>query len=242
MYQIGIDEAGRGPAIGPLVVCALGIPESEKEILRKIDAQDSKVLTPKKREEISEKIYLEAENRGWKIGMVVCDATRIDKERNRIDLNRLEVELFKEAIYQTEIDDTKGLIQADACDVNEERFSQRVRKSLGKKWGDWDIQARHKMDAEELLVGAASILAKVCRDKEIEKISKKLGIDIGSGYPSDPKTKKAVKLLVSGDLPNQHLRWSWATVKKAWIDEHETPIPIRSDLGEIGVQSSLNEW
>ncbi len=242
MYQIGIDEAGRGPAIGPLVVCALGMPESEKEILKKIDARDSKEITRKKREEISEKIYLEAENRGWKIGMIVCEASRIDKERNNTDLNRLEVELFKEAIYDTEIEDTKGIIQADACDVNAERFSQRVRNSLGKRWSGWDIQARHKMDTEEILVGAASILAKVCRDKEIEKISEQLGIDIGSGYPSDPKTKDAVKLLVSGDLPNHYLRWSWATVKNAWIDEHRRPIPVRGDLGEIGIQSSLNEW
>ena len=86
MFHIGIDEAGRGPAIGPLVVCALAMPESEKEILRLIGVKDSKKITRKKREEMAERIYLEAENREWGIGIITCKASRIDIERNRIDL------------------------------------------------------------------------------------------------------------------------------------------------------------
>ena len=242
MYHIGVDEAGRGPAIGPLVVCALGMPESEKEILESMGAKDSKSITRKKREELSEQIYLEATKRNWTIGMIVCDASRIDIERNKTDLNKLEVELFKEAIYATGMTRKKGIILADACDVNEQRFRERVRTALGHEWNQWEINARHKMDSEEILVGAASILAKVCRDKEIEKISEALGVDIGSGYPSDPKTKDAVKKLVESEFPNKFLRWSWATVKNAWINTHETPIPIRREIGRIGVQSSLNEW
>ena len=242
MFHIGIDEAGRGPAIGPLVVCALAMPESEKEILKSIGVKDSKKISRQKREEIAERIYLEAEKRDWSIGIIVCKASRIDVERNKTDLNKLEVELFKEAIIATGMKDETGIIQADACDVNEQRFTDRISYSLGEDWDGWEINAKHRMDSDEILVGAASILAKVCRDKEIDEISFLLDADIGSGYPSDPKTKDAVKKLVRNDLPNQYLRWSWATVKNAWIKEHRKPIPIRQELGEIGIQSSLNEW
>ncbi|MBT4475016.1 MAG: ribonuclease HII [Euryarchaeota archaeon] len=242
MYQIGIDEAGRGPAIGPLVVCALGIPNSDTKFLASIGAVDSKQITRKKREEISERIYLEAENRNWKIGIIVCKASRIDIERNKINLNKLEIELFKEAVYETGIKEKNGIVKADACDVNEQRFKERIRNALGAKWKDWEIHARHKMDSEEIIVGAASILAKVRRDKEIEKISDLLNLDVGSGYPSDPKTKEAVKKLVNSKTPNQYLRWSWATVKNAWNSTHDLPIPIREEFGRTRIQSSLNEW
>ena len=102
--------------------------------------------------------------------------------------------------------------------------------------------SKHKMDSEEIIVGAASILAKVRRDKEIEKISDLLNLDVGSGYPSDPKTKEAVKKLVNSKTPNQYLRWSWATVKNAWNSTHDLPIPIREEFGRTRIQSSLNEW
>ena len=242
MYKIGVDEAGRGPAIGPLVVCALCIPDSEIKILESIGAKDSKSISRKKRESLSEKILLMAEEKKWPIGMIVCDASRIDRERSKTNLNILEIELFKEAIQSTGMAKNQGLIQADACDVNEKRFERRVKYALGEKWGHWRIDAKHRMDSEEVLVGAASILAKVCRDKEIRRINNLFDIDIGSGYPSDPKTKEAVKKLVDSELPNQFLRWSWATVKNAWNEVHDTQIPIRQELGDIRIQSSLNDW
>ena len=242
MYKIGVDEAGRGPAIGPLVVCALCVPDSDIKILESIGAKDSKAITPKNRELLSVEIRLMAEEKKWPIGMIICDADRIDIERNKINLNKLEIELFKEAIQSTGMAEYHGLIQADACDVNERRFEQRIKSALGEKWGHWNIDARHRMDSEEVLVGAASILAKVCRDKEINRINNLLDVDIGSGYPSDPKTKKAVKKLVNDELPNQFLRWSWATVKNAWNEVHGTQIPIRQELGDIKIQSSLKEW
>jgi ribonuclease HII len=210
--------------------------------LASIGAVDSKQITRNKREEISERIYLEAENRDWKIGMIICEASRIDIERNKINLNKLEIELFKEAVYETGIKGNIGIIKADACDVNEQRFRERIRNALGTKWSNWEIHAKHKMDYEEKIVGAASILAKVRRDKEIDKISDLLNLDVGSGYPSDPKTKEAVKKLVNSKMPNQYLRWSWATVKNAWAKAHDLPIPIRQELGRTRIQSSLNEW
>ena len=70
MYRIGVDEAGRGPAIGPLVVCALGVPEEDIEVLSDIGAKDSKSMSKKKRMELASEIYSEAEKRRWKIGLI----------------------------------------------------------------------------------------------------------------------------------------------------------------------------
>ena len=76
--------------------------------------------------------------------------------------------------------------------------------------------AEHKADENHPEVSAASIIAKVTRDRLIAEISNELGLDIGSGYPSDPKTKAAVIELVKGETPHDCLRWSWKTVENAW--------------------------
>jgi len=242
MYELGVDEAGRGPAIGPLVVCALAVPTSDIEILTKIGAKDSKSLTGKKRVDLAKKIYSEVEKRDWKVGLITCSAHRIDKERDRTNLNDLEVELFKEAITTTKVEEKYGKIYLDACDINEQRFGNRVRELLGQDWEQWTIESKHKMDLQNVLVGAASILAKVHRDNEIEKIGQLLNLDIGSGYPSDPKTKVAIRELIKGDLPNKYLRWSWATVENIWKKENEKPIPERGQKEGNSKQSSISDW
>ena len=76
--KIGVDEAGRGPVIGPLVVCALCVPEADQSVLRELGAKDSKELSPERRRRISESIYSLAETKGWGIGIVSCDPERID--------------------------------------------------------------------------------------------------------------------------------------------------------------------
>lgn len=194
--KIGVDEAGRGPVIGPLVVCAFAaISESE---LAELGVKDSKLLTVKKREEIYSKLIEMPHN------VVICSPERIDNSDN---LNQLEVELFAEALSVM----PNGEIMLDACDVDAERFARNVSNLSNK-----ECQAEHKADESHLAVGAASVIAKVTRDNLIKEISENLGFDVGSGYPSDPKTIEAVKKLVQGNTPHECLRWSWKTVEKAW--------------------------
>jgi len=242
MYQLGVDEAGRGPAIGPLVVCALGMPSTDVEILMRIGAKDSKSLSKKKRVFLAEQIFLQAKKRNWDVGLITCSASRIDIEREITNLNKLEVELFKEAIVATKAEKYNGEIYLDACDTDEKRFRDRVSSSLGSSWSQWSIKSQHKMDLENILVGAASILAKVHRDKEIEKIGQLLGLEIGSGYPSDPKTRVAIKNLVKGEYPNKFLRWSWVTTENIWLKENRKPIPKRSLVEGNSKQSSISDW
>tara|TARA_B110000196_G_C20630437_1_gene423769 strand:+ start:91 stop:387 length:297 start_codon:yes stop_codon:yes gene_type:complete len=98
------------------------------------------------------------------------------------------------------------------------------------------------MDSQNVVAGAASILAKVKRDEAISVTEAQLGIAIGSGYPSDSLTREAVKELVSGELPHECLRWSWSTVSDAWREVHGGPVPIRAADGSAALQSSLDEW
>lgn len=194
--KIGVDEAGRGSVIGPLVVCAFGsISQSD---LRQMGVKDSKDLSKKKRLELYEILTKMPHN------VIICQPDRIDNSGN---LNDLEVELFAESLAVM----PEGEIMLDACDVDADRFARNVSNLT-----NLSCSAEHKADENHPEVSAASIIAKVTRDLEVEKISKQLGIDVGSGYPSDPKTKLAVKELTKGKTPHECLRWSWKTVSDAW--------------------------
>tara|TARA_B100001287_G_scaffold65088_1_gene53045 strand:- start:1480 stop:2115 length:636 start_codon:yes stop_codon:yes gene_type:complete len=193
--KIGVDEAGRGAVIGPLVVCAFAsVSQSD---LRRLGVKDSKDLSKKRRKELYE-ILIKMPHK-----VVICLPDRIDNSSN---LNTLEVELFAESLSVM----PEGHIMLDACDVDAERFAKNVSEISGR-----ECRAEHKADENHLEVGAASIIAKVTRDNYVEDLSSTLGIDLGSGYPSDPKTKMAVKELIKGRLPHDCLRWSWKTVSDA---------------------------
>ena len=201
--KIGVDEAGRGSVIGPLVVCAFG--SISQTHLIELGVKDSKDLSKKRRNELYEILREMPHN------VILCQPDRIDNSEN---LNDLEVELFAEALSVM----PKGEIMLDACDINANRFAKKV-SGISKL----ACKAEHKADENHPEVSAASIIAKVTRDRAIETLSKELGIDLGSGYPSDPKTKSAVKILVEGEMPHECLRWSWKTVSNA----RGEPSPMR---------------
>ena len=239
---IGVDEAGRGPVIGPLVVCALCIPQSDYGTLREIGARDSKQLSSKRREEIASRIREGAESRDWGIGITICEPSRIDSNSLHSDLNRLEVELFAEAIESASESTQEGIIMVDSCDVDESRFSRRIAARLGQDWSNWEIDSRHSMDSIDPVAGGASILAKVSRDDSISRIEQEVGFTIGSGYPSDGATREAVRKLVLEELPHNDLRWSWSTVSDLWKEVHSTPVPTRSEDESVVRQTMLDEW
>lgn len=241
-WIIGVDEAGRGPVIGPLLVAALAIPAEDVDILSKLNVKDSKDIQPKKRLHIFEEIGERIEKGVWKSGLIRCSAKRIDLNSLNSDLNSLEVELFSEAIVATDLSNDSGFIRADACDVNEGRFRKRLEASLGDDWVNWRVEAKHRMDSVDIVTGGASILAKVSRDSAIEEIAARTGLQIGSGYPSDKTTRVAVEKMLSNGKPHDSLRWSWTTVSDIWQRLHGTPVPIRSDQGGTVVQSSLDDW
>ena len=198
--RCGVDEAGRGSVMGPLVVGAVW--SHDDDILSKIGVRDSKKLTPKVRERMYGEIVEKAD--GWTV--VIASATDIDERRKQMSLNDVELNMFAEAVLAHPCD----TVYADCPDVNEAKFSQRLESLTRGK----EIIAKHKADDTYPVVSAASIVAKVTRDRMIEDLHKELG-DFGSGYPSDHYTMDFISdWMRDNGCPPPHARQSWEPVRQ----------------------------
>ena len=236
--RIGVDEAGRGPCLGPLVIGAFCAPEGDAELLRDIGVRDSKRLTALRRAAIATNLRTMGEDRGWAMTTVELTPPRIDLALAGAGLNHLEIEGFVEAISEVWPSSNPPLVSLDACDVDEDRFGRRVANGLRARGLDpAGVASKHGMDDHDLHVGAASILAKTARDASVKALSEELGIALGSGYPSDPATKNALPHLLQGPEPHPDLRWSWATIERAWSSIHPGPVPVRSERGSFRQRS-----
>jgi len=199
----GVDEAGRGSVVGPLVVAGVTFENDLK--LKEDNVHDSKKIAPKRREILCKKIKVTAVN--YEIKLI--SASDIDHMRKTMTLNEIELNAFSEIIEKLIPD----ICYVDAADVNDERFGRNILTRLSFKP---EIISKHKADDIYPVVGAASILAKTKRDEEVQMMSqefeKKLDIPLGSGYPADPFTKKFLRKWVKkfGKFP-PHTRHSWKT-------------------------------
>ncbi len=198
----GIDEAGRGAVIGPLVIAGVSIEEEKEEEFRKLNVRDSKMIAPRVRVRLAEKIEKLAKD----IVVVKVEACKIDTYRKQgINLNRLEAMKFADIINIIKPD--KAFIDAPE---NPEKLNLFIKKMLQE---NTELVSEHKADSKYPVVSAASIIAKVSRDAEIEKLKKKYG-DIGPGYSSNKITIKWMKDYMArhGKLPDC-VRHSWQTTK-----------------------------
>jgi len=210
----GVDEAGRGPVMGPLVVAAVMVRDEQP--LRELGVADSKLLTRRRREELDLQIRDLAE-----VEMVVVHAAEIDEFMGSNSLNLLEVKHF--AVLIERLCPDKVFI--DAADVVEERFGRRVQDLLTCRPL---MVCEHKADLTYPVVSAASIIAKVARDNIMDQIQESFGRPIGSGYAPDEVTIEFIRtwLKETGSLP-PHVRASWKTAK---------------DLISISKVSKLTDW
>lgn len=201
MLTLGIDEAGRGPVIGPLVIAGVLADSNEFKELKRIGVKDSKLLTPQKREDLFDKIISMVKD--YKI--LIINPKEVDNFVFENRLNELELLKFCEIINYFLPD--KVII--DAPGNNIKKIEVFIRKNLIKK--SVKLVLEHKADLKYEIVGAASILAKVTRDRIIEELKQKYKVNFGSGYMSDPLTQE----FLSKNWNNrefQHLfRKSWAS-------------------------------
>ena len=233
MQIVGVDEAGRGPVLGPHVVGLLSIPDSDEFMLVEQDISDSKHHSAKKRKEQYDWIIQQTEQRQWYVDTIVCPPSRIDIAVYGEGLNLLEVDLFASILNKHNAQcSTPCSILLDACDVNEQRFTNRITERM-KDWPmqDSTIHSEHKADANHRIVGGASIVAKVVRDEIMEELQERLGYTIGSGYPSDPTTIAALPRLIGPEDIHPEVRWSWATVERYWNANYSTTLPKRQPTG-----------
>ena len=180
MLICGIDEARRGPVLGPMVMCGALIEEEDLPNLVKLKPKDSKLLTKEERERLYPKLL--SVLKYYKI--IIMQPNEIDKAVHGHDcLNLNKLEAHKQTEILNEFSPDKAII--DCPSNNIESYGAFFKKSLKNK----KIELVLEHNAERYpLVAAASIIAKVTGDREVELIKKQIGIDFGSGYMSDPKT------------------------------------------------------
>jgi ribonuclease HII len=207
MLISGVDEAGRGPVIGPLVIAGVSIDENDLPKLVNLGVKDSKLLSPQRRETLAVQIKKLA----LKCHIVLLSPAEIDRvvERRRklYKLNRLEAQAMAKVITVLKPD----VVYVDASDILPDRFREHIAENLSFSP---KIICEHKADVNYPIVSAASIIAKVERDRVISQLKKKHG-NIGCGYPSDSNTIKFLEVWIRkfGSYPD-FVRKSWKTAKR----------------------------
>jgi ribonuclease HII len=179
MLTCGIDEAGRGPIIGPMVMAGVLVDEQGAARLKNIDVKDSKMLTQKRRVELFKQIISIAK----KHKIIVVQPKEIDEALNSENMNLNWLEAKTTAQIINSIKPEKAII--DCPSNNIVKYKEYLMNLFDNK--EIETIVEHKADVNYIESAAASILAKVTREAEIEKLKKSIG-DFGSGYLTDPKT------------------------------------------------------
>ncbi len=196
----GIDEAGRGPLIGPMVIAGVVIGEKDLVDLADLGVRDSKKLTRSRREALLGSIVEKA------LTIMVITVSPIDIDRGNI--NEIEVAAIERLLEAfTRI---HGYCPRTYIDLfTTEKHISRLRKICS------NIVAEHGADNRYTVVAAASIVAKTLRDWHIEGLRKAIG-DFGSGYPSDPRTRAWISSKDSEDMAKAapFIRHKWATIRR----------------------------
>ncbi len=207
----GVDEAGRGPVIGPLVVAGVMAGEGEIEALSNLGVKDSKMLAPARREALYEEI-----SRNFKCHVVHLSADDIDRLMLKQSLNEIEAVCYSQVIDALR----PKTAFVDAADVSCRNFERMILKYLVARPS---LIVEHKADERYPVVSAASIVAKVERDFAIKELHKIHG-DFGSGYSSDVRTQRFLKriFLEKGSFPScVRRRWKTAIrIAQPKIDEY----------------------
>jgi ribonuclease HII len=200
----GIDEAGRGPVIGPMVMAIAVIDDMDK--LKNVGVRDSKELSPQGRSRLLNVLrsiltYMDYE---------VIEPETIDRYVYLNALNKLEAEVAVKLIGRALRIVNLVRVYIDSPDPNAKRYGDLIRRSVGSV----EVISMNKADKLIPIVSAASIIAKVTRDSIIEELHREYG-DFGSGYPSDPRTIGFLRNWVReyGDLP-PIVRRSWSTIRR----------------------------
>ncbi len=211
--------------LGPLVVSVVTIQKGKENKLSRIGVRDSKLLSRKKREYLYDEIMSIADD----VGVYKISEMEINKAMaSGMSLNELEALHFARLIDASSAKPRR--IFLDSPDVISEKFGVRVgifsKKPLriaGKRSSAKTVSkgnesaisvvAEHKADVIYPVVSCASIIAKVTRDNAVDEMKEKLGIDVGSGYPSDKKTVQAIKTSLGTEKLKPYMRDRWKTMR-----------------------------
>jgi len=206
----GVDEAGKGSVLGPMVVA--GVAARSANVIADLGVKDSKQLSPADRERLFPLI-----KKRCRIATVVIPAEEIDAIRREMTMNACVARAHAQVIEKL----APATAYVDACDVNPFRYAETVKSHLDIAC---EIVSEHHADDTYPIVSAASIIAKVTRDREITKLSKKYG-EIGSGYPSDPVTIVYLSTYIDEHhIPPPIARKSWKTVSAMLAEKSQSSL------------------
>lgn len=211
MLTLGIDDAGRGPLIGPMVLAGCLIDEKTKEEFKKLGVKDSKQLTHKRRGMLAEKIKEKSET----FEIQIIPPSLIDGDGvKRTKLNELEAEACAQIINKINKGFKKIRVLIDCPSVNLRKWTDTLKQKI-ENLSNLEISCEHKADRNHVSVSAASILAKEIREKEMSILKEKYGNGIGSGYSSDPMTRDFLHKNLKNFQNDGIFRQTWNTWKKA---------------------------
>jgi len=201
MQICGIDDAGRGSMLGPLVIAGVSLDKKNLRKLTSLGVKDSKKLSPKLREFLYKKIIEIVDD----YYVAKISPKSIDASVKKHCLNGLEAKYMAKVVSKLNPDTS----YVDSCDVNPKRFG----KEISQLSDNHKIKSYHHADSRFVVVSAASILAKVTRDRAIARLRKEH--NLGSGYPSDSVTVKFVTKYYkkNHEMPS-FVRKSWKPVQR----------------------------
>lgn len=229
MLLLGIDDAGRGPLIGPMFLAGVLLRSEEEKILKAEGVNDSKQLLHPVRVKLAG--YIEEKAVTFKV--VSATAVQIDHSiKTGINLNTLEAMKAAEIINSLNKPKEKIKVIIDCPSVNVKSWKETLAQYI-LKIDNLDIICEHKADVNHPVVSAASILAKVAREEAVFNLKKEYG-NFGSGYPSDPLTIAFAKKNGSRLKDSGIFRKTWATWKELF------PEPGQSKLFEFNSKAIPN--
>jgi len=253
---LGIDEAGRGPVLGPMTyAAAFWSPDSSDSIPSGFN--DSKQLSPEKRASLFEEIQSSKS-----IGFVlrVLHASEISRNMLRgapYNLNAMSHDAAIEMIWAV----VDAGVKIDTCYIDTVGIADFYRSKLERVFEGKGITfvVEKKADAKYAPCSAASVVAKESRDTiianwkwtEAPNYEARHANEFGSGYPSDPKCKVWLDSNCNVDVPfgfPDFVRFSWGPAKNA-LKQHgeKTGLNIRWEADEEedesgGRQSCLDSF
>ncbi|MCW4020261.1 MAG: ribonuclease HII [Candidatus Bathyarchaeota archaeon] len=207
MLMCGVDDAGRGAVLGPLVIAGVLVCEEDLKKIVSLGVKDSKLISPPKRRRLAPEIVKIVKNHHI-VRLAPAEIDEVVENGGKLHrLNRLEARAMAEVIRKLKPD----VAYVDASDVLPERFKQHIAEEVPF---DVQIVSEHKADKTYPVVSAASIIAKVERDEAIANLRSKYG-DLGSGYISDRKTVGFLEnwIRTHGSYP-EFVRKSWKPAKR----------------------------
>ncbi|KAG2221441.1 hypothetical protein INT45_005246 [Circinella minor] len=215
--MLGVDEAGRGPCLGPMVYAVCYYPASRHEEFKTLGFDDSKKLTEERRVDLSKIIQQNLDWVGWAVHVISPqDISSNMFSRPPYNLN----EMAHNATMQLIRDVLNAKINLTEIFVDPVGPSKSYKEKLCRYFPGIEITVEPHADALYASVSAASICAKVTRDQVLQywiwlepELEDKVSKKFGSGYPSDPNT---VRWLDKNEVPffgfPSLIRFSWKTI------------------------------